>query len=422
MLKLGQRACTHFKFPSNTSRISRFQSTKTNASELVEEERLPFYSHDQFYPVRIGEVLDSSFKVIGKLGYGAYSTVWLCRDMRDIWQRNAGFDADYVAVKICTRDAENSAQLNRELNFYEHASSMESRHRGSAYIRGLYGEFKLDGPTGNHWCLVHPPMHMTIRQFQYQNLARKLTVPLLKWTLTNVLRALSFLHDVAKVVHTDINPANIMLTLADKSILEDFEKAEAENPSLSKVIDDTRTIYRSRKLDLPTGDLWGQSVLCDFGEARIGDSHSGLIQPKQYRAPEILFEMEWGSKVDIWSVAMLVWDLFENQYLFDARDNEGKSSATHHVSEMVAYLGMPPLQYTQSNDITKKVFDKQGQWTGGSKSVTIPKISLEERITVLEGKEKELFLDFIRSMLRWRPEDRMSATELLKHPWMADSM
>jgi hypothetical protein len=55
------------------------------ASELYEEERLPWYSHDQFYPARIGEVLDSSFKVIGKLGYGAYSTVWLCRDIRYVW-------------------------------------------------------------------------------------------------------------------------------------------------------------------------------------------------------------------------------------------------------------------------------------------------------------------------------------------------
>ena len=97
-----------------------------------------------------------------------------------------------------------------------------------------------------------------------------------------------------------------MLTVADKTILEDFEKAEAEDPSPHKVIDDTRAIYGSRKLRLPTGDLWGQPVLCDFREARIGDSHSGLIQPELYRAPEIIFEMEWGSKVDIWSVATLV--------------------------------------------------------------------------------------------------------------------
>ncbi|KAF2825552.1 hypothetical protein CC86DRAFT_294042, partial [Ophiobolus disseminans] len=114
-----------------------------------------------FYPVRTGEVLDSSFRVIGKLGYGAYSTVWLCRDIRYVW--HTGFVADYVAVKICTRDADKSTQLNRELDFYERVSSMESQHPGQAYIRGLYGKFELDGPTGKHLCLVHPPMHMTIR-------------------------------------------------------------------------------------------------------------------------------------------------------------------------------------------------------------------------------------------------------------------
>jgi hypothetical protein len=101
-----------------------------------------------------------------------------------------------------------------------------------------------------------------------------------------------------------------MLTVVDETNLEDFEKAEAEDPSPHKVFDDTRTIYRSRKLRLPTSNLWGQPTLCDFGEARIEESHSGLIQPELYRAPEILFEMDWGSKMDIWSVATLVSTLY----------------------------------------------------------------------------------------------------------------
>jgi len=116
-------------------------------------------------------------------------------------ERDAGFAADFVAVKICTRDASKTTQPDRELAFYEHVSSIESQHRGQAYIRGLYGEFELDGPTGKHMCFAQPPMHMTIRQLQYYNPAHKLDVPLLKFTLANVLKALSFLHDEAKVVH-----------------------------------------------------------------------------------------------------------------------------------------------------------------------------------------------------------------------------
>lgn len=97
-----------------------------------------------------------------------------------------------------------------------------------------------------------------------------------------------------------------MLTVDDESLLKEFEQAEAEDPSPTKVIDETRTIYGSRKLGLPKGMLWGQPILCDFGETRIGLSHKGLIQPEPYRAPEVLFNMGWGCSVDIWNVAVLV--------------------------------------------------------------------------------------------------------------------
>ena len=51
-------------------------------AQPFEEERLPWYSADQFYPVRMGEIFISKYKVVGKLGYGAHSTVWLCRDIK----------------------------------------------------------------------------------------------------------------------------------------------------------------------------------------------------------------------------------------------------------------------------------------------------------------------------------------------------
>lgn len=47
-------------------------------------------------------------------------------------------------------------------------------------------------------------------------------------------------------------------------------------------------------------------LLSDFGEARLGDVHNGLIQPDIYRAPEVILGMSWTSKVDIWNVGALV--------------------------------------------------------------------------------------------------------------------
>lgn len=47
-----------------------------------EEERLPGYKAEEYYPVCLGEVFQSKYQVLAKLGYGTASTVWLCRDLQ----------------------------------------------------------------------------------------------------------------------------------------------------------------------------------------------------------------------------------------------------------------------------------------------------------------------------------------------------
>jgi len=44
---------------------------------MLEEENLPGYSAADFYPVRIGEEFNLKYKILGKLGYGSNSTIWL---------------------------------------------------------------------------------------------------------------------------------------------------------------------------------------------------------------------------------------------------------------------------------------------------------------------------------------------------------
>jgi serine/threonine-protein kinase SRPK3 len=57
-----------------------------------------------------------------------------------------------------------------------------------------------------------------------------------------------------------------------------------------------------------------------------------------------------------------VWDLFENKHLFNAVDETGKPLATHHIAEIVAFLGLPPHEYIHRSEVTNRVFDSQGQW------------------------------------------------------------
>lgn len=55
-----------------------------NSIEPFEEESLPDYLKERYYPVSLGEVLNSRYQVITKLGFGASSTVWLCHDLQSV--------------------------------------------------------------------------------------------------------------------------------------------------------------------------------------------------------------------------------------------------------------------------------------------------------------------------------------------------
>jgi serine/threonine-protein kinase SRPK3 len=56
-----------------------------------------------------------------------------------------------------------------------------------------------------------------------------------------------------------------------------------------------------------------------------------------------------------------------------------------------------------------------GNWRG---AVEVPKGNLEEAEKQLEGEENKLFLDFVRKMLKWKPEERNSAKDLLDDLWL----
>lgn len=50
-------------------------------SEVLDEERFAHFKQGQYYPANIGDVLDSKYQIVGKLGFGTNSTVWLARDL-----------------------------------------------------------------------------------------------------------------------------------------------------------------------------------------------------------------------------------------------------------------------------------------------------------------------------------------------------
>ncbi|KAH7329486.1 kinase-like domain-containing protein [Stachybotrys elegans] len=365
------------------------------ADKDIEEETLPGYKADRFYPVRLGQVFQSRYQAVAKLGYGTASTIWLCRDLKE---------GRFLTLKICIVGKDGDGVAN-EVAVSEYLDSIDpGPHPGKQLLRLVLDHFEIPGPHGVHQCLLFDPQGISFTRFRNRFPGLGFNRKLLQWSLEQLLIGLDFLHQ-AGVVHTDISPNNILMGVPDPAVFSKIEKAELEHPSARKKLTN-RTIYRSQLMPVTHGKI----VICDFGAAKIGDRHTGDVMPGVYRAPEVIMGMEWDSKIDIWSVCVMIWNLFEGGNLFHAA-KDGHLNDEQHLAEMVSLMGPPPNEFLERSEMCRKYWDTDGNWIAAT---PIPDQSLESREIRLEGRDKELLLRLARKILRWLPEDRPSAEDLFE--------
>ncbi|KAK2759995.1 hypothetical protein FQN54_002731 [Arachnomyces sp. PD_36] len=360
----------------------------------IEEEDIPSYRAEQFYPVHIGEIFDSRYQVVSKLGFGTSSTVWLCRDLRE---------SCYLTLKVCTRREGQQLREHHEISISQHLNGFPvEEHAGKDLVRKIDRAFEVMGPNGAHQCLIYSPLGMSYTEFLKLFPDKMFPKDLVQKSIQFLLVAVAYLHQ-CEVVHTDISSNNLLQGVHDVSILSRLEQDEVDHPSARKTLSD-RTIYTSRPMPTCTG----LPVLCDLGDARIGNQkHRGDIMPGIYRAPEVILGMEWDFKVDLWSVGVMAWDIFEGERLFFAK-KDGILNDEQHLAEMVSLLGPPPPEFIKRSEECLKYWDHQGNWKG---SIPIPDQSFETREWRLSGEDRTIFLNFLRRALRWMPEERPSAEE-----------
>ncbi|KAH8424327.1 uncharacterized protein LDX57_002078 [Aspergillus melleus] len=266
-------------------------------AQKIEEETLPDYVVSHSYPIRIGEVIKERYQVIGKLGFGSTSTAWLARDMDH---------RRYVMLKIFVQTSFMGQQVDNELSIYRHIEQSPTAHAGRDVIRTLLDAFDIDGPQDKHRCLVHPPLWESVLAFLRRNPVERLPSAVLAVVLHRLFLALDYLHTECQVAHTDIKADNIMFGIKDDSVFTDFEENELQRPAPRKELNtDGRIIYASQELKIPK--KVAAPVLCDFGSAVHGNEHhSVFIQPKIYRAPEVILGVPWTYSADIWNVGCMV--------------------------------------------------------------------------------------------------------------------
>lgn len=125
---------------------------------------------------------------------------------------------------------------------------------------------------------------------------------------------------------------------------------------------------------------------------------------------------------DIWSLACTVFGVMGQHLLFDTLC----PSTDRILEEHVDALGRLPEEWWASWENRDKIFDDQAQSVKGN-----PRWSLEDRLeryiqeprreygmAEMDDEEKQAFLELMRSMLKFRPEDRASAQQVLESKWM----
>ncbi|TLS28937.1 hypothetical protein PpBr36_02058 [Pyricularia pennisetigena] len=400
-------------------------------SRPIEEESLPFYRPELFYPVHLGEVFKDRYQLVAKLGYGASSTVWLGHDL---------IERRYVALKIFV----NSIPRNPELEVLQHLKGVRSEHNGREFMRLLETSFQLEFSGKTHDVFVLRPLGLSVQALQEYQPDRVYDEEIASSTAQSALIALNFLHEEARVIHAgecrtadpiyrlfgspdtslnqnppsnqDVHSGNLLLGISDESCLAEYEHSELAKPTPRKILAD-RVIHVSR-ISFNVGQV---PHLCDFGHSRIctnGNLQQGRAMPVQYRTPEMLLDMPWGYSVDLWALALTIWDLLEPEPLFKVYEpTDSALNEAFHLAHMVALMGPPPLEFLKRSATSTRYWDEDGKW---KEAVPIPPpTSLESRFTRFGGQRKALFLDFIRALLRWDPQRRSSSGEAYMHPWLA---
>lgn len=109
----------------------------------------------------------------------------------------------YVTLKVFVTSHRQA--LNEE-KVYQHLSCIKTDNACADGIRSLLDSFKLPGESGNHQCLIHEPLGLTLRDIRELSDGEKVSDDLLKPFIRYLLGALDFLHTEAKVVHTGSSP------------------------------------------------------------------------------------------------------------------------------------------------------------------------------------------------------------------------
>ncbi|KAJ0413300.1 kinase-like domain-containing protein [Aspergillus carlsbadensis] len=388
------------------------------------EEGTAVYQPGGFHPVYVGDVFKDRYKVLNKIGYGVYSTVWLVRDLNP---PQPGPENEFRALKVLSAECYDGSQapiFEREI--LTHLRNGDRDQHGYKHVCHLLDDFEHVGPNGTHVCLVFELMGETLRTFGAWFPESRLPSSVMRRFTIQLLLVLDFAHD-HNVIHTDIKPDNIFVKFRDYSLVESGYLANVEIPNQNRSEEQYTPIpstplrndyfseadhTRVSEFDIALGD-WGVS---SWADRHLTES----IQPVALRAPEVLIRAPWSASTDFWNLGAIVLEIYRAVRMFSgAVPPDSHYEVKEHLAEVVHLFGPFPKDLLDKGDqeLVKEVFGDDGRIREPLNMIR-PELASEEFMPGLKQEDREEFADWLRLAMKILPQERGSAEDLLRHPWL----
>ncbi|XP_026166993.1 SRSF protein kinase 2 isoform X2 [Mastacembelus armatus] len=201
-------------------------------SDDEEQEDPADYCKGGYHPVKIGDLFNGRYHVIRKLGWGHFSTVWLCWDIQV---------KNFVAMKVVKSAQHYTETALDEIKLLRCVRESDPNDPNKDMVVQLIDDFKISGVNGIHVCMVFEVLGHHLLKWIIKSNYQGLPLPCVKSIIRQVLQGLDYLHTKCKIIHTDIKPENILMCVDDAFVRRmameatEWQKAGAPPPSGSAV-------------------------------------------------------------------------------------------------------------------------------------------------------------------------------------------